>query len=171
MYYRLLAILRTAGQLLALLLGWFVLQIGLHFGLSASSAMWMTLLVFIPVYVFFQSPFNELGTHLLKQWYSRRSRARFYFVSRHAGAKQWAQNQALTVDEWLDHLDTRLIQPGDVVMGVLPVQMAADICQRGGRYLQLVIYTPSEKRGHEFNSEDLLEMDAKLIEFNVNELD
>ena len=48
-----------------------------------------------------------------------------YFVSRHPGAVAWAARRGLAVDAYLAHLDPQQIQPGDTVIGILPVHLAA----------------------------------------------
>ena len=37
-----------------------------------------------------------------------------YFVTRHPGARAWAQQQGVAVDVLIDHLDPEIVQPGDV---------------------------------------------------------
>ena len=66
----------------------------------------------------------------------------FYFVTRHPGACEWARRLGLEVDVWLPHLDPVLVRPGDVVAGILPVNLAAIVCEQGGRYLNLSLNLP-----------------------------
>ena len=56
-----------------------------------------------------------------------------YFITRHPGAIAWAKQQGITVGRQHTHLDVNDIQPGDTVIGILPVNLAAEICQRGWR--------------------------------------
>ncbi len=62
-----------------------------------------------------------------------------YFISRHSGAVAWAEEQGLTVDRMIAHLDIDQIQPGDTVIGTLPVHLAAQVCERGAYYHHLVM--------------------------------
>ena len=70
-----------------------------------------------------------------------------YFVSRHPGAVTWAKRQGIHVDRIIDHLDIALIHSGDTVIGTLPVNLAAEVCRRGARYLHLSLNLPAELRG------------------------
>ncbi len=90
-----------------------------------------------------------------------------YFVSRHVGARDWAFTEGIQVDKQLDHLDTGTIRPGDVVVGSLPVNLAAEVCVRGGHYLHLSIDLPAELRGRELTAEQMRDCDARVEQFNV----
>lgn len=89
------------------------------------------------------------------------------FVTRHPGARKWAIQQGLAVDEFVVHLDTRIINPGDVVIGSLPVNLAADVCERGGRYLQLSLELPLALRGCELDIEQMQACGACLEEYHI----
>ena len=47
------------------------------------------------------------------------------------------------------------IAPGDTVIGVLPVNLAARICERGAHYLNLSLDLPAEARGRELSADEL----------------
>ena len=85
-----------------------------------------------------------------------------WFVSRHAGAIEWARRNEIYAHRWVSHVDTREISPGDTVIGSLPVHMAAAVCARGARYLHLALDLPKELRGHELTFEQLTEIKARL---------
>ncbi len=70
-----------------------------------------------------------------------------YFVTRHPGALEWAAVEGVIVDRVLAHFDPECTQPGDVVLGTLPINLAARVCARGGRYLHLSVEVPPEWRG------------------------
>ncbi len=53
-----------------------------------------------------------------------------YFVTRHPGAWEWAQQQGITVDTQVDHLDVAQVKVGDVVIGTLSVNLVAEVCAR-----------------------------------------
>lgn len=91
-----------------------------------------------------------------------------YFVTRHPGAKEWAARQGLKVDRLLDHLDPADIQPGDTVIGILPVNLAAEICARGGRYINISLDLPLSARGQELTADQLEAFRARLEEYAVH---
>lgn len=90
-----------------------------------------------------------------------------FFVTRHAGAKQWAALQGIDCDVCVAHLDPVLVQAGDVVIGTLPINLAAIVCKQGGRYLHLSLEMPLSARGKELSAEDLANYGAKLEEFVI----
>lgn len=90
-----------------------------------------------------------------------------YFVSRHPGAREWAEGQGIPVDVQLEHLDVACIQPGDRVIGTLPVNLAAEVCARGGRYLHLTLDLPPEWRGKELSAEEMDRFGARLEKYRV----
>lgn len=89
------------------------------------------------------------------------------FISRHPGALEWAAGEGFAVDRMIAHLDPDTIQPGDVVIGTLPVNLAARVCAHGGRYLHLSLELPLEWRGRELSAADLRRFGARLEEYRV----
>lgn len=92
---------------------------------------------------------------------------RTYFVSRHPGATHWAAEEGFSVDECVNHLDISRIQRGDVVIGTLPVQLIARVCQQGARYCHLSLDLPADWRGLELSADQLRACNARLEEFLV----
>lgn len=90
-----------------------------------------------------------------------------YFITRHEGARRWAEEEGFAVDRMVDHLDPADIRAGDAVLGTLPVNLAAEVCARGGRYFHLSLNLPPEWRGRELTPEDMRRFEAKLAEFRV----
>ena len=90
-----------------------------------------------------------------------------YFVTRHPGAVDWAGQHGIAVDVTVAHLDVGTIQPGDRVLGTLPVQLAATVCERGGRFFNLSLDVPVELRGRELSAAELMRCNARLEEFTV----
>ncbi len=90
-----------------------------------------------------------------------------WFVSRHPGAIEWAARQGLTVDQQLVHLDPATIQPGDTIIGTLPVNLAAAVCARGGHFFNLSLDLPPEARGRELSADDLERFGARIEEYRV----
>lgn len=94
-----------------------------------------------------------------------------YLVTRHPGARDWAAQEGIAVDALLDHLDVTDIQPGDRVIGSLPVNLAAQVCERGGRYLHLSLELPPGLRGRELTAADMHRLGARVEEFHVLRLE
>lgn len=90
-----------------------------------------------------------------------------YFVSRHAGAIAWAEGRGLHIDHWVRHLDLACIRPGDTVIGTLPIHLAAEVCQRGARYLHLSLNLPAHLRGQELSAADMDAAGATLGAFHI----
>lgn len=90
-----------------------------------------------------------------------------YFVSRHPGAHDWAAEEGFEVDAVIDHLDPSIIAPGDILIGSLPVNLAAEVCARGGRYLNLSLDLPARLRGVELTAEQMRDCGARIEEYQV----
>lgn len=90
-----------------------------------------------------------------------------WFVSRHPGALEWAARQCLAIDRFATHLDPAEVQRGDTVIGSLPVNLAAVVCQRQARYLNLSVVLPAELRGKELTTDQLERLGARLEEYRV----
>ena len=90
-----------------------------------------------------------------------------FFISRHPGARDWAEARGVPVDRWVDHLDLDSVAPGDRVLGTLPVHLAAAVCERGARYAHLTLELPADLRGHELTGADMERLGARLETFEV----
>ena len=90
-----------------------------------------------------------------------------FFVSRHPGAAEWTREQGIAVDRRVAHLDPAEVQAGDVVIGTLPVNLAAEVCARGGRYLHLSLDLPADWRGRELSAADMQACGVRLEEYRV----
>lgn len=90
-----------------------------------------------------------------------------WFVSRHTGAIEWAARQALAVDQFVRHLDPTVVRAGDTVMGSLPVNLAAAVCERGARYLHLSVELPEQLRGKELSADQLEQLGANMREYRL----
>ena len=92
-----------------------------------------------------------------------------WFVSRHPGAIAWAKTQGLAIDRWTPHLATADVGKSDTVIGTLPVNLAAAVCEKGARYLHLSLHVPAEWRGRELSLKELQGGFATLKEFHIKE--
>lgn len=90
-----------------------------------------------------------------------------WFVSRHPGALQWMQQHGPTFDRHVPHIDPADVQPGDTVIGTLPVHLAAQVCARGAAYVHLTLAMPPQLRGQELSTEDLRVLGATLQPFDI----
>ena len=93
-----------------------------------------------------------------------------YFVTRHAGALEWARGRGLNAIH-IENLDPAVLVAGDWVLGTLPVSVAAEVCARGARYFHLTLSTPPELRGRELTSSDMEAFGADLQEFEVKQVE
>ena len=69
-----------------------------------------------------------------------------WFVTRHSGATEWAGQQGLMIDRQVSHLNLDDIEKGDLVLGTLPVNLVAQVNEKGARYLHLVLPLPENLR-------------------------
>jgi CRISPR-associated protein Csx16 len=91
----------------------------------------------------------------------------FWFVTRHPGAVDWAARHGLKA-RLIEHLDPDTISPGDTVAGSLPVHLAGQVCDRGGRYLHLELHVPPDLRGAALDADTMERLGARLTEFRVS---
>ena len=93
-----------------------------------------------------------------------------WFVSRHPGAHDWLAAKGLPVDRQVPHLHLEDVADGDTVIGTLPMQMVAALCERGVRYVHLALDQPLDARGRELSAEELDRYGARLISYEVREI-
>jgi CRISPR-associated protein Csx16 len=91
------------------------------------------------------------------------------FVSRHAGAIDWAHEEGHLSDDArvVTDFDPETTAAGDIVIGTLPAQLAARICERGGRYRHITLDLTPGLRGKELSAEEMRACDARLEEFFI----
>ena len=90
-----------------------------------------------------------------------------WFVSRHPGALHWMQTHGPAFDRHVAPLDLTQVGAGDVVIGTLPVNLAAEVCARGARYFNLSLQLSASDRGQELSADDLQRRQAQLQEFHI----
>jgi CRISPR-associated protein Csx16 len=90
-----------------------------------------------------------------------------WFISRHAGAIAWAKQQNLGIDRWETHIEPESVQAGDVVIGTLPVHLAAEICARGAKFYFLTLQLREEQRGQELTVADMQAAECSLQCYQV----
>lgn len=105
-----------------------------------------------------------------REGHDRSAGRRIYFVTRHRGAVEWARRRGIEA-EIREHLELSEIRPGDMVLGTLPVHLAAGVVERGGRYLHLSIDIPRERRGSELTAGDMEAFGATLEEYTLKRVE
>ena len=108
-----------------------------------------------------------LREHLTQGYSLNQARLTTYLITRHPGAIEWTARKGIAVDAQIAHLDPACIQPGDCVIGTLPVNLAAEVCARDGRFFNLSLDVPPEARGRELTADDLERFGARLEEYRV----
>ena len=93
-----------------------------------------------------------------------------YFISRHAGAVDWAKAEGFHVDKRLAHFDVTIIKAGDNVLGTLPINLVAEVNARGGNYFHLTLELPSDARGKELTADDMRQYGARLEAYAAQKL-
>lgn len=88
-----------------------------------------------------------------------------YFISRHSGAIAWVESQGFHVDQQLAHFEVNVVNAGDSVLGTLPVNLIAEVNQRGGRYFHLTLELPAQLRGQELTAAMMQAHGARLEEY------
>ena len=93
-----------------------------------------------------------------------------WFVSRHPGALQWMRAHGPAFARHVTHLeesDFQQLGSGDIVIGSLPVHLAARVCACGAQYWDLTLNMPASARGKELSADELRGMGAALGRFEV----
>lgn len=93
-----------------------------------------------------------------------------WFVSRHPGALEWMRREGIAFDAHVPHLDVGCVAEGDVVIGTLPMPLAADVQARGASYWHLELQVPTNKRGQELSADELQALGSSLRPYRVERL-
>lgn len=90
-----------------------------------------------------------------------------WFVSRHPGALDWAKRRGIRTGHQVKHLNIDDVQSGDIVIGSLPVNLAAQVCERNAAYWHLSLELPAAWRGRELSADDLEAIGARVEAYHV----
>lgn len=94
------------------------------------------------------------------------------FISRHAGAIEWIKQQTeWQIDEIVPHLDVAQVNAGDVVVGTLPVHLAAEVCAKGAKFYFLQLPQQLAGRGSEYTADEMMAAGACLVRFDVRKVE
>ncbi|EGQ62636.1 CRISPR-associated protein, VVA1548 family [Acidithiobacillus sp. GGI-221] len=88
-----------------------------------------------------------------------------FFVSRHPGAIEWAARHGIQGAELISHFEPDDIEPGDEVIGTLPINIVAEVNRLGGTYQHLSMDLPADARGKELTADDMEKYGARLETF------
>lgn len=100
-----------------------------------------------------------------------------YLVTRHEGTRIWASAMAehgrlpFTIDRMVDHLDPESLKKGDVVVGTLPIHVAAELRARGIEFWSLDLHLPPADRGKELSGLYLAKFGARFTRYEVRQKD
>lgn len=96
-----------------------------------------------------------------------------YLVTRHEGTRQWVQAMAaedrlpFRIDRVLEHLDPAQLHKGDVVVGTLPVHVAAALHGKGVTFWSLDLDVPPHERGKELNEQQIAGYGGRFTRYEV----
>lgn len=99
-----------------------------------------------------------------------------YFITRHPMTERWVRFASRRsklpwqVDTVLEHLDPAIVQPGDVVMGTLPLNVVDAVLQRGAQFWALDLDVPPALRGKELSATQLAAFKARLTQYEVKSI-
>lgn len=93
-----------------------------------------------------------------------------WLVTRHPGTVQWMRHHGTPFDRHVTHLYLQDVQPGDTVIGTLPIHLAAQVCARGAHYWNLTLQLPEHTRGRELAAEELGQFHAALEQYDIRKV-
>ncbi|MDP8101360.1 CRISPR-associated protein Csx16 [Phocoenobacter atlanticus] len=93
-----------------------------------------------------------------------------YFISRHQGAIDWIKCQEVKIDHFIDHLNIDMIKRDDIVIGTLPIHLAAQVCEKGAKFYFLSVNVTKAQRGQELTAEQLKAQACQLQQFYIQKI-
>lgn len=94
-----------------------------------------------------------------------------YLLTRHFATVEWVRDQGINVDGVLGHLNSvEAFQPGDRVLGTLPINLVARLNDRSVEYWHLSLNLPSELRGKELTLAELTSCMPSLERFQAQKV-
>lgn len=95
-----------------------------------------------------------------------------WFVSRHPGAIEWIKTKKhIKIDEFVTHLDIETVNKGDTIIGILPFDIAAAVCKKGGIFYALLLDQNEDNRGQEHSIQKMHQLGARLQRFRAEALE
>jgi len=94
-----------------------------------------------------------------------------YMITRHQAAAEWAMKQGFGSVEIVTHADAAFwagLEAGDVVIGTLPIHLAAKACAKTGKAFGfLSLNVPPELRGQELTLDQMESCNASIEWFEI----
>jgi len=100
-----------------------------------------------------------------------------YLVTRHEGTRRWVRAMAkhgrlpFTIDRMLEHLDPTHLKKGDVVVGTLPIHMAAELRTMGVAFWSLDLHVPPKDRGKELSGVHVYKYGAQFTRYDIRRVE
>lgn len=95
---------------------------------------------------------------------------RHQVVTRHPGARAWLEAQLGQPVHSIAHLNPQDIVPGCCYYGVFPLNLAAAICAAGAECWAISMDMPPHLRGQELSADQLRQLGATLVRYDVRTL-
>ncbi|MDA9557152.1 CRISPR-associated protein Csx16 [Vibrio sp.] len=87
-------------------------------------------------------------------------------ITRHPASQIWMENKGIKVDRQIPHLfDVSEFGSGDTVIGILPINIIADLTKRGVNYWHFTTQIPESLRGKELSYDELITCKPRIIPF------
>jgi CRISPR-associated protein Csx16 len=90
-------------------------------------------------------------------------------ITRHTGLLDWLAARGIS-GRVITHLADDGVAPGDIVIGTLPVHLAAKITAIGALYIHVRIDVPERLRGQELDEASLEQLEVSLLPLAVSAL-
>ncbi len=91
-------------------------------------------------------------------------------ITRHPGAADWVRRQISHAVDVVPHLEPGEIEAGVHYYGVFPLHLAAAICEQGAACWAISVNMPPALRGQELSAQQLDELGAILVRYDVQAL-
>lgn len=91
-----------------------------------------------------------------------------WIISRHPGAKKLMVEMGFT-GTFRNHINIDEISTGDVVVGTLPVQLIAQLCQQSIEYWHISINLAEADRGQELSAGKMKELGFRIERYHAKQ--
>lgn len=94
-----------------------------------------------------------------------------WVITRHVGALVWLHSVGVRPDRIESDLDLSRVRPGDSVVGVVPLCLAAGIGARGASCWHIVMDLEAHDRGRALGPRRMRQRNARLVQFEARRLE